>query len=94
MVLAGSLAVGDTAVGPGALAYLGRGAGGARPPRRRATRALLLGGEPFAERIVMAWNFVGRSRDELDRAAADWNAGDEAVRPGRLGLPRIPAPPR
>ena len=26
---------------------------------------LLLGGEPFAEEIVMWWNFIGRSHDEV-----------------------------
>ena len=26
---------------------------------------LLLGGEPFAEEIVMWWNFIGRSHDEI-----------------------------
>ena len=29
--------------------------------------ALLLGGEPLGERIVMWWNFVGRSHDEIVR---------------------------
>jgi redox-sensitive bicupin YhaK (pirin superfamily) len=95
VVLAGSLAVGDTAVGPGALAYLGWGREALDLRAAGPTRALLLGGEPFAERIVMAWNFVGRSRDELDRAAADWNAGDEArFGPVASALPRIAAPPR
>ena len=26
---------------------------------------ILLGGEPFAEEIVMWWNFIGRSHDEI-----------------------------
>ena len=26
---------------------------------------MLLGGEPFGEEIVMWWNFVGRSHDEI-----------------------------
>ena len=40
-------------------------------------RVLLLGGEPFAEEIVMWWNFVARSHDEIDRARAQWNAGGD-----------------
>ena len=40
-------------------------------------RVLLLGGEPFAEEIVMWWNFVARSHDEIDRARSQWNAGGD-----------------
>jgi hypothetical protein len=40
-------------------------------------RLLLLGGEPFEERIVMWWNFVGRSGEEITEYAQAWNAEDE-----------------
>ena len=36
---------------------------------------MLLGGEPFEEEIVMWWNFVGRSQEEIEEARADWMAG-------------------
>ncbi|GAA1977809.1 pirin family protein [Isoptericola halotolerans] len=63
------------AVPPGALAYTA-------PGRARLTvaagespvRAVLLGGEPFAEDVVMWWNFVGRTHEEIVRARADWAA--------------------
>src|SRR5262249_47442220 len=29
------------------------------------TRAFLLGGEPFEEELVMWWNFIGRSHEEI-----------------------------
>jgi hypothetical protein len=35
---------------------------------------VLVGGEPFGEDIVMWWNFVGRSHDDVARARADWQA--------------------
>ena len=38
----------------------------------RPVRAVLLGGEPLGERIVMWWNFVGRSHDEIVRFRAEW----------------------
>ena len=38
-------------------------------------RVMLLGGEPFGEEIVMWWNFVGRTHDDVARARADWQAG-------------------
>ena len=35
-------------------------------------RLVLLGGRPSTEEIVMWWNFVGRSHDEVVAARADW----------------------
>lgn len=53
------------------------------PPGRAAVdldvdgpgRVFLLGGEPLGERLVMWWNFVGRSHDDIAAARADWEAG-------------------
>ncbi len=39
-----------------------------------AVRALLIGGEPLGEQIVMWWNFVGRSHEEVARYRAEWMA--------------------
>ena len=36
--------------------------------------ALLLGGEPFQEHIVMWWNFIGRSHSEIVAWREAWNA--------------------
>ena len=58
-------------------------------------RAFLLGGEPFAEDLVMWWNFIGRTHDEIVGLRADWNSPDG----GRFGRvdgfdgPRLLAPP-
>ena len=35
-------------------------------------RALLLGGEPFEESIVMWWNFIGRSHEEIVGFREEW----------------------
>ncbi|TQJ30543.1 pirin family protein [Microbacterium sp. SLBN-146] len=54
----------------------------------------LLGGEPFEDDIVMWWNFVGRSHEEIAEAREAWEAG--AARFGTVvdhGPERIPAPP-
>lgn len=37
-------------------------------------RVLLLGGPPFRESIVMWWNFVGRSHDEIVGFREEWQA--------------------
>lgn len=36
---------------------------------------MLLGGEPFEERIVMWWNFVARSNEDIVQAREDWMKG-------------------
>ena len=39
-----------------------------------ALRVLLIGGEPLGEQIVMWWNFVGRSHEEIVEYRAQWQA--------------------
>ena len=69
-------------------------------------RLILLGGPPFGEAIVMWWNFVGRSHEEIVEFRARWQAqiddsgpGASVLRQGPYGvpigdeLPPIPAPP-
>ncbi|MFD5228488.1 pirin family protein [Streptomyces qaidamensis] len=56
-------------------------------------RTVLLGGPPFEEEIVMWWNFIGRSHEDIVRAREDWQAGSDRFgvvegHPGR----RLPAP--
>lgn len=36
------------------------------------SRVLLIGGEPFTDPIVMWWNFVGGSHEEISEAREDW----------------------
>ena len=64
-------------------------------------RVVLLGGPPFGEQIVMWWNFVARTHDEIVAFRADWEAGSERFgqvegyvgRDGRRGADaRLPAP--
>ncbi|MGW6647121.1 pirin family protein [Streptomyces iakyrus] len=56
-------------------------------------RTVLLGGPPFEEEIVMWWNFIGRTHEDIVRAREDWQAGSDRFgavegHPGR----RLPAP--
>ncbi|MDO5697857.1 MAG: pirin family protein [Dermatophilus congolensis] len=58
-------------------------------------RALLLGGTPFEEEIIMWWNFVGRTSDEIKAFRDEWEAGAERFGhvEGYVGeRDRIPAP--
>jgi hypothetical protein len=70
----GSATVEGTPVDRGAMLYLGTGRSSLRLTAAEASRLLLLGGEPFEERLVMWWNFVGRTGEEIVDYADQWNA--------------------
>jgi redox-sensitive bicupin YhaK (pirin superfamily) len=56
-------------------------------------RALLLGGAPFGETVLMWWNFVARTTDEIVAAREDWEAGRRFGAVSAYDGPRLPAPP-
>jgi redox-sensitive bicupin YhaK (pirin superfamily) len=91
VVLDGEVRVDGDVVTPGHLAYLGHGRdevgiGG-------SATALLLGGEPFPEKLLMWWNFVGRTWDDIAAARDAWAAGDTGrFAPVRTRLGTVPAP--
>ncbi|HET7705261.1 MAG TPA: pirin-like C-terminal cupin domain-containing protein, partial [Thermoanaerobaculia bacterium] len=55
-------------------------------------RLLLLGGTPFEERILMWWNFVARTHDEIERARSEWQTGTRFGEVKGYAGPRIDAP--
>ncbi|AUN42132.1 Quercetin 2,3-dioxygenase (plasmid) [Tsukamurella tyrosinosolvens] len=81
----------------GDLGYAGPGLGGLRlhNPTEEDARVVLLGGVPFDEDIVMWWNFVGRTHDEIVEYREEWQA--RAARFGSVSGWRddqyLPAPP-
>lgn len=75
LALEDSLAVDGHPVSPGSMLYLGRGRREVRLTADAGTRALLIGGVPFEEHLVMWWNFVGRAHEEIVGAREDWVAG-------------------
>ncbi|MBN9099420.1 MAG: pirin family protein [Pseudonocardia sp.] len=79
---------------PGSLCYLGSGRRDLAVRARAGGRFLLLGGVPFAEEIVMWWNFVARSGDEVAAARTRWAAGGFGEVPGEpLAAPPLPPAP-
>ncbi len=76
------------------LLYLGSARDGIRIEADEDATVFLLGGEPFEADIVMWWNFVGRSHEEIVEAREAWERGDArfGAVPGH-GAERIPAPP-
>ena len=92
----GEVTIEDTRLRSGPLLYLGsdREAVVVQAGPEGAV-LLLLGGQPLDEDLVMWWNFVGRTHEEIAEAREDWERGAE-----RFGPPiavhegaRIPAPP-
>ena len=55
-------------------------------------RALLVGGAPFGEPIILWWNFVARTQDEIVRATNDWNAHRRFGEVEGFDGPRLVAP--
>jgi redox-sensitive bicupin YhaK (pirin superfamily) len=93
VVLDGQALVQGTPVRPGHLAYLGLGRDLVELSATDPARVLLLGGEPFDEPILMWWNFVARTREEIAIAARQWRSHDPRF--GRVAspLPRLRVPP-
>ncbi|GHG29543.1 pirin family protein [Streptomyces filamentosus] len=80
--------LGYTAPGRATLTLVNTSAGRAR--------TVLLGGPPFGEEIVMWWNFIGRSHEDIVEAREEWEKasdrfGEVAGYPGdRLPAPALP----
>lgn len=93
VTLAGAVEVEGRPVTPGHLAYLGAGRTEIALSARERTRALIFGGVPFDEAVLMWWNFVARTRDEILEAHRDWMAAGERFGVVASPLPRIEVAP-
>ena len=95
---AGSLEIAGTAMARGEMAYQGTGRASIALANTGdvPVRAVLLGGEPFTEELLMWWNFVGRTHDEIVEYRAQWQARSDRfgeVLGYRGDPPWLPAPP-
>ncbi len=94
LVLDGQVTVAGVDLPPGPLLYLGSGRHNLPLVSATGARFILLGGEPFPDELVMWWNFVARSHDEIVQARADWEAHSDRFGPvAGHGTARMPAPP-
>lgn len=75
------------------LYYLGTDRSEIELGSRSGARLLLIGGKPFSESILMWWNFVARTPEEIIEARTDWEErqrfGEVAAYKGN----RLSAPP-
>jgi quercetin 2,3-dioxygenase len=73
LVDAGLPVIDGSPVSTSELAYLAVGSTSIRiEAGDEPLRALLIGGEPLGEQIVMWWNFIGRSHDEIVEFRREW----------------------
>ena len=79
----GDVRLGARPVDAGTLLYLGTARDELAVSSVSGGRAFLLGGAPLGEQLVMWWNFVGRSHEDIAADRADWEARS----------PRFPAVP-
>jgi hypothetical protein len=93
IVANGAVIVDDAVVRPGALAYLGAGRDECHFDSNGPSRAMLIGGVPFDERLFMWWNFVARTQDEISDAWRAWATGDERFGPVASPFGRIEVGP-
>lgn len=90
LVLDGECSLDGTPLAPRKLHYLGVQRASAC---FRGGRVLLVGGLPFPEKILMWWNFVARSAEEIAEARADWEELRRFPEVTAYRGPRLAAPP-
>ena len=74
LVLSGDCIFEKTELEERKLYYLGIYRSSVSITSRAGSRVLFIGGPPFPETILMWWNFVARTPEELSQARADWVA--------------------
>lgn len=98
LVDSGDVRLLDTVLRPAELGYVPCGADGLTVVNESdaPARTVLLGGPPFEEEIVMWWNFIGRTHEDIVKAREDWEASSdrfgviEDFPGGRLPAPALP----
>lgn len=93
LVVEGEASVNASTVNSGQLHYIPPGKQILALSSSSGAKLILLGGEPFKEKIVMWWNFIARSHDEIVKMREDWQ-NQNPLFPAfedRIGG-RIPAP--
>ncbi|MEW2314642.1 pirin family protein [Streptomyces bauhiniae] len=98
LAMSGSVHVDGVPVTPGSMLYLGCGRTSLPLHADSDASIMLLGGEPFAEELIMWWNFVGRTQEEIEGAREEWMRGSgfgevKGYDGGRLPAPELPSVP-
>ena len=92
LVLSGDAALNGQPLEDRVLYYVGSTRSEMNVSSRNGGRLLLIGGPPFPEKILMWWNFVARTQDEIAQARADWEEGQRFGEVTAYNGPRLSAP--
>lgn len=95
LTLRGEATINGERLAPGELLYFPPGGTEMVIEAGAAAQVLLLGGKPFDEPVLLWWNFVARTQQELQTALDDWNASPNqggrfgTVKPGCTAAPLV-----
>ena len=96
LVVEGEAVVNGTATALTELAFVEPGSDSVAITAVGDSRLVILGGSPFTERLVMWWNFVARSHDEIRSMRSEWETKGERFPEfadhigGRIPAPDLP----
>jgi quercetin 2,3-dioxygenase len=76
LLVAGNAEIEGQEIEVSSLFYSQSGQGSIEVTTKTGATLLLIGGEPFAEKIVMWWNFIGRTHQDIAFAREQWNQRD------------------
>jgi redox-sensitive bicupin YhaK (pirin superfamily) len=95
-VAAGSIRVQEESTPSGSLLFVPAGTEEITLTAPKGAVIALLGGEPFDEPMVMWWNFIGCTHEEVEEMQRDWNAHSDRFPAftdaigGRIDAPPMP----
>ena len=92
LALSGRVSVNGEVLPEEQLLYIPQGTASIALECAPGSRLIVIGGEPMDEAIIIWWNFVARTSEEVHEAREQWEAhlrGDDGERgePSRFGLP-------
>ena len=99
LAMTGGVEVDGVPIEPGTMLYLGCGRRELALRSDEGGAVMILGGEPFEEEIVMWWNFIGRTGEEVAGFREAWQAGERrfgevrGYEGDRLAAPPLPGVP-
>jgi redox-sensitive bicupin YhaK (pirin superfamily) len=92
LAMTGLVEVDGVPVERGTMLYLGCGRRELPLRTDNGGAVMLLGGEPFEEKVVMFWNFIGRTGEEIAGYREAWQAGERFGEVHGYDGERLPAP--
>ena len=93
LLLTGDAEIDGQPIDTTSLCYLGINRSSVEFKSRNGSRVLLIGGLPFPEKILMWWNFVARTPEEITKARSDWQSHQRFGEVTAYRGPRLDAPP-